>query len=94
MLENGTRCNCALSDISHIGARISIPDSDVIPDNFILFLAENGAARRRCRVIWRKSRELGVKFETRLDDRVRASGTPKSADHAAPKQVEPIETSA
>jgi len=94
MLENSTRCDCALSDISDIGARISLPDSDVIPDNFILFLAANGAARRRCRVIWRKPRELGVKFESRLDDRIRAAVAPKPGDSAASKQVESIETSA
>jgi PilZ domain len=90
LLESGARCDCALSDISHIGARISIPDPDAIPDNFMLFLAENGAARRRCRVIWRRPRELGVKFETRLDDRIRAVVAPKSGDNAASKQVESI----
>jgi hypothetical protein len=94
VLESGERCECALSDISHIGARVNTPDSDVIPDNFMLLLAENGTARRRCRVIWRKPRELGVKFETRLDDRIRAAVTPKSGDNAASKQVEPAETGA
>jgi hypothetical protein len=94
MLESGERCECALSDISHIGARVNIPDSDVIPDNFMLFLAESGAARRRCRVIWRKPRELGVKFEKWLDDRIRAAVAPKSGDSAASKQVEPVENGA
>jgi hypothetical protein len=45
--------------ISHIGARISIPDSETIPDNFVLFLAENGSRG----AVGRKPRELGVKFE-------------------------------
>ena len=76
MLGGAERRDCALSDISHIGARINIPDSDVIPDNFLLLLAANGTAQRRCRVIWRKPRELGVKFETWLDDRTRPA-TPK-----------------
>jgi PilZ domain len=78
VLEGGERCNCALSDISHRGARINIPNSDAIPDRFLLLLAANGSARRRCRVIWRKPRQLGVKFETWLDDRIRASLVPKS----------------
>ena len=94
MLEGGKRCDCALSDISPIGARINIPDSETIPDNFLLLLAENGSARRRCRVIWRKSRELGVKFETRLDDRIRAAQIPKAAAGDAPKESEPVESSA
>jgi hypothetical protein len=83
-----------LSDISHIGARINIPDSEAIPDNFVLFLAENGSARRRCRVIWRKPRELGVKFETWLDDRIKATLVPKSGAAAPLKEAEPAESSA
>ena len=95
MLEGGERCDCALSDISHIGARINIPDSNAIPDNFLLLLAENGSARRRCRVIWRKPRELGVRFETRLDDRVRAALAPKPGNSAASKKkAEPAESDA
>jgi len=93
ILDGGERCDCALFDISHIGARINIPDSDAIPDTFVLLLAENGAARRRCRVIWRKPRELGVKFETWLDDRIRATLVPKSGDtSASKKEAEPAES--
>jgi hypothetical protein len=94
VLEDGERCDCTLSDISHIGARINIPDSEAIPDNFVLFLAENGSARRRCRVIWRKPRELGVKFETWLDDRIKATLAPKSGAAAPLKEAEPAESSA
>ena len=96
MLESGERCECALSDISHIGARINIPDSGAIPDNFVLLLAENGSARRRCRVIWRKPRELGVKFKTRLDGGVRAALVPKAHAGAsvASKEAEPAEIGA
>lgn len=93
MLDGGERRGCALSDISHIGARINIPDSDVIPDNFLLLLAANGMARRRCRVIWRKPRELGVKFETWLDDRIRAA-TPKRSNTVASTEEEPAESGA
>jgi hypothetical protein len=94
LLDGGERCDCALSDISHIGARINIPDSEEIPDKFLLLLAANGSARRRCRVIWRKPRELGVKFETWLDDRIRATLVPKSDADAAPKATEPAESGA
>jgi hypothetical protein len=87
VLENGERCDRALSDISHIGARINT-DSDAIPDDFLLLLAKNGSARRRCRVIWRKPRELGAKFETWLDNRIRATA-PRQGDPAKPKEGEP-----
>lgn len=92
VLEGDERHECALSDISGIGARINLADTDPIPDSFVLLLAANGAARRRCRVIWRKPRELGVKFETRLDDRIRAAAVPKSTGEAAAN--EPIESDA
>jgi len=92
--ENGERCDCAVFDISHIGARINIPDSEAIPDNFVLFLAENGSARRHCRVIWRKPRELGVKFETWLDNRIKAMKAPKSGTGIASEKAEPAESKA
>ena len=96
VLESGERCECALSDVSDRGARINVHDSEIIPDNFLLLLAVNGAARRRCRVIWRAPRELGVKFETWLDERVRATRTPKSGadSDAASKKAEPAASDA
>ena len=93
MFDGGERHGCAFSDISHIGARINIPDSDAIPDNFLLLLAANGTARRHCRVIWRKPRELGVKFETWLDDRIRAA-TPKPSGTVASNEAELAESGA
>ncbi len=57
---------CVLSDISETGARIDIDDSKTIPDQFMLLLSSNGAARRKCRVVWRKPRQIGVKFERRF----------------------------
>jgi hypothetical protein len=94
ILDGGERCDCALSDVSDRGARINVPDSEKIPDNFMLLLAANGAARRQCRVIWRQPRQLGVKFDTWLDERVRAAKAPKlnaSADTAS-KESEPAES--
>ena len=61
MLDAGQRCECVITNISDRGAHISIADSDALPDSFVLLLAENGATRRRCRVIWRKPREIGIK---------------------------------
>jgi hypothetical protein len=57
---------CALFDISETGARIDVENSETIPDKFVLLLASNGKARRRCRVVWRQPNQIGVKFETRL----------------------------
>jgi hypothetical protein len=79
MLEGRTYAPC---QIFHRGAH-QHPGFGAIPDRFLLLLAANGSARRRCSVIWRKPRQLGVKFETWLDDRIRASLVPKSGADVA-----------
>jgi len=96
VLDSGELCECALSDVSDRGACINVHDSQVIPDNFLLLLAGNGAARRKCRVIWRKPQQLGVKFETWLDERVQAARAPKNSASGDPasKKVEPAASDA
>ena len=82
---------CVITNISDHGAHINVPDSDALPDNFVLLLAENGATRRRCRVIWRKPREIGVKFDSWLDERIRAGVKPKADPSAAAKESKEAE---
>ncbi len=89
MLETGERCDCTLSDVSDRGARINIPDSNAIPETFLLLLASTGTARRRCRVIWRTTGQVGVKFENRLDDLVRAARTSKADTDTPSNATEP-----
>ena len=86
MLEADQRCECVITNISDRGAHINVADSDALPDSFVLLLAENGATRRRCRVIWRKPREIGIKFDSWLDERIRAGGTPTADTSAAAKE--------
>ncbi|HJS62697.1 MAG TPA: PilZ domain-containing protein [Pseudolabrys sp.] len=91
MLDAGQRCECVITNISDRGAHISIADSEALPDSFVLLLAENGATRRRCRVIWRKPREVGIKFDSWLDERIRAGVKPKvDAGTAENKEVEKV----
>ena len=61
------------------------PIQTLSPDSFVLLLAENGATRRRCRVIWRKPRAIGIKFESWLDDRIRAGVKPNT--DKVPKKI-------
>ena len=82
---------CVLSDISDSGARIDVEDSKPIPDEFMLLLSSNGSARRKCRVVWRKPRQLGVKFDRRLAAAERATLVPK-LDADAPKTEAAAET--
>lgn len=58
--------NCLLFDISQSGARIEIDQPAAVPDEFILYLSHSGSARRGCKVMWRKQRQLGVKFDRHI----------------------------
>lgn len=76
------RHGCVVSDVSDSGARIDVQDSKILPDCFVLMLTSNGAARRYCRVVWRKPTQVGVKFERSLAEAAQASLAPKSAADA------------
>ena len=86
MLEAGQRCECVITNISDRGAHINVADSDALPDSFVLLLDESGATRRRCRVIWRKPREIGIRFDSWLDERIRAGVKPTAGASAAAKE--------
>jgi len=66
VLDGDQLHGCVLSDASDSGARIEIEDSKIVPDAFMLLLTGNGSARRKCRVVWRKPQQVGVKFERQL----------------------------
>jgi hypothetical protein len=75
---------CVLGDISETGARIDIDETKEIPDTFTLWLSTNGAARRHCKVVWRKPRQIGVSFERRITDAEHATLVPTpDNDHGA-----------
>ncbi|HXD44800.1 MAG TPA: PilZ domain-containing protein [Pseudolabrys sp.] len=65
-LRPGKPVGCVLSDISDTGARLDVPYPDKVPERFLLWLTTSGSARRTCQVVWRKTRQIGVKFERRL----------------------------
>jgi hypothetical protein len=65
-LRPGKPVGCILSDISDTGARLDVPYPDKVPERFLLWLTDSGSARRTCQVVWRKARQIGVKFERRL----------------------------
>ena len=53
---------CKLRDASQEGAQLAVADPKSLPDEFILALSFDGAARRRCRVMWRTDDQVGVQF--------------------------------
>jgi len=86
------RFGCTVSDVSQTGARLDVNDSSAVPDRFVLLLSSNGAARRFCRVMWRKTNQVGVKFartfaetaemppEPKSDAEAEAEGAPAAAE--------------
>jgi PilZ domain len=89
------RHGCVISNVSDFGARIDVQDSKILPDYFVLMLANNATARRYCRVIWRKPTKVGVKFERNMTEAAEATLAPQSdADlkAASVPRAEPAKT--
>lgn len=84
-LRPGRPVGCVLSDISDTGARLDVPYPDKVPDRFLLWLTETGSARRTCQIVWRKTRQIGVRFERRLPEDRRAAM--EAVDAAAAKRA-------
>jgi hypothetical protein len=83
-LSANQRHGCVVSDVSDSGARIDVQDSKVLPDHFVLLLTSNGAARRYCRVMWRKPLQVGVKFVRNLAEAAETVPAPQAAAEPAP----------
>ena len=86
-LRPGKPVGCILSDISDTGARIDVPYPDKVPERFLLWLTDSGNARRTCTVVWRKARQIGVKFERRLPPTQREAMEPVENPAAAKRAV-------
>lgn len=59
LLDGGPLQTCVLRDISDSGARMIVLTDD-LPDQFDLLLSQFN--RRHCNVVWRKGKEIGIKF--------------------------------
>jgi hypothetical protein len=55
---------CMVRNVSATGAQIGIETASEIPDEFVLILTSKGSVRRRCRIVWRSDKALGVRFVT------------------------------
>ena len=49
-------------NVSATGANIGMESASDVPDEFILILTRGGDVRRRCRIVWRSEKALGVRF--------------------------------
>ena len=75
-LAPGKLHGCVLADISDTGGRIDVEDAETVPDTFMLWLASNGSAQRKCRVVWREKRKIGVAFDREVLDPEQAALVP------------------
>jgi hypothetical protein len=91
---------CTLCDASQEGAQLAVADPDSLPDEFTLALSADGAARRRCRVIWRTEKQIGVEFlkDRRIQPATRApimrpsfSVDPQDADASGEQPVDRVD---
>jgi PilZ domain len=55
-------CFGAVKNISADGAKVVFSDEIEVPDQFMMVLAKESGPRRICSVVWRKDREVGVRF--------------------------------
>ncbi len=63
LADNGTEQHvCIVRDVSDTGARLQFTDAAAVPNRFTLALRSRYRPRRRCRVVWRTDKELGVEF--------------------------------
>ena len=58
--ERAPRQDCIVCDLSHTGARILVDPAIELPSDFLLLLSRH--VTRRCKLVWRKEREVGVRF--------------------------------
>lgn len=67
-LAPGQLHGCVLADVSDTRCRLDVENADIVPRRFTLWLAHNGSARRKCKVVWRKARQIGVAFDRPVVD--------------------------
>jgi hypothetical protein len=71
ILEDSSVVDCAVRDLTSIGAGIEIPDIGELPKTFALTF-DAGHSLRPCRLVWREVNRMGVEFlgrEARSDER-------------------------
>ena len=58
----GSGMDCTVKNLSDTGAALEILSPLYIPDRFTLFVPSD-QFRRRCHVVWRKERRVGIAFD-------------------------------
>ena len=56
-------CECRVMDVSAKGAKIILTMPSRVADRFELAFTKGDGKRRRCEVVWRRGKVIGVQFE-------------------------------
>jgi hypothetical protein len=58
----GGAIDCTVRNLSDVGAALDVTSPVGIPERFTLVVSADGS-HRPCRVVWRKEKRIGVKFD-------------------------------
>ncbi|ANW02304.1 PilZ domain-containing protein [Bradyrhizobium icense] len=62
-LEGGFAARqCVVQDMSTTGAKVTIDDPNTLPAKLRLAFSRDARTGRRCEVVWRRGKSVGVKF--------------------------------
>jgi hypothetical protein len=53
---------CVVQDMSSSGAKITIDDPNVLPARLRLAFTRDARTGRKCEVVWRRGKSVGIKF--------------------------------
>lgn len=53
---------CVVQDLSPTGAKVTIDDPNSLPAKLRLAFSRDARTGRRCEVVWRRGKTVGVKF--------------------------------
>ena len=53
---------CVVQDMSTTGAKVTIDDPNSLPAKLLLAFSRDARTGRRCEVVWRRGKTVGVKF--------------------------------
>ena len=62
-LEGGFAARqCVVKDLSTTGAKVTIDDPNSLPAKLRLAFSRDARTGRRCEVVWRRGKSVGIKF--------------------------------
>ena len=62
-LEGGFAARqCVVQDMSATGAKITIDDPNMLPAKLRLAFSRDARTGRKCEVVWRRGKSVGIKF--------------------------------